>query len=85
LKLFENAVDEADEISIIEVAEIIADVFQLEHGIILDENKAIGQFRKTVSNAKLRHYLPNFQFTPLSDALKTTIDWFIQNYESLRK
>ncbi len=77
--------DEADEISIIEVAQMIADVFQLEHGIILDENKAIGQFRKTVSNQKLRQYLPSFQFTPLLEALKKTIDWFIQNYDISRK
>lgn len=29
-----------------------------------DTTKADGQFKKTASNAKLRRYLPGFQFTP---------------------
>lgn len=29
-----------------------------------DTSKADGQFKKTASNAKLRRYLPGFQFTP---------------------
>lgn len=78
-------VDESDEIPIIEVAEMIAAAFQLEQGIVLDETKAIGQFRKTASNRKLRKYLPDFQFTPLREALQTTVDWFIQNYNTVRK
>lgn len=77
--------DEKDEVPIIDVAHMIADAFQLENGIVLDETKAIGQFRKTASNRKLRRYLPNFKFTPLSAALKTTVDWFIENYETIRK
>lgn len=64
--------DESDEVSIIEVAQMIADAFQLEHGIVIDETKAIGQFRKTASNRKLRQYLPDFKFTPRREALKTT-------------
>lgn len=77
--------DEKDEVPIIDVAHMISNHFQLEHGIVLDETKAIGQFRKTASNRKLRQYLPHFEFTPLSAALKTTVDWFIQNYETIRK
>ena len=83
--IFLSIVDETDEIPIIEVAQMIADAFQLEHGIVLDETKAIGQFRKTASNRKLRQYLPDFQFTPLREALKTTVDWLIENYENARK
>ncbi len=83
--IFLSIVDETDEIPIIEVAQMIADAFQLEHGIVLDETKAIGQFRKTASNRKLRQYLPDFQFTPLREALKTTVDWLIENYETARK
>lgn len=74
--------DESDEVPIIEVAEMIAEAFHLEQGIVLDETKAIGQFRKTASNRKLRKYLPDFKFTPLREALQMTVDWFIQNYDT---
>ena len=69
--------DESDEVPIIEVAQMITDAFQLVHGIVIDETKAIGQFRKTASNRKLRQYLPDFKFTH--------VDWFVQNYEASRK
>lgn len=32
-----------------------------------DSTKADGQFKKTASNAKLRKYLPDFQFTPFEE------------------
>lgn len=78
-------VDETDEVSIMDVAQMIVDAFQLEHGIVLDETKAIGQFRKTASNRKLRKYLPDFKFTPLREAINMTVEWFIQNYDTARK
>ena len=37
-----------------------------------DTTKADGQYKKTASNAKLRKYLPDFQFTPFQEgAFKT--------------
>lgn len=77
--------DESDEVTIAEVAQMVADAFELEHGIVLDETKSDGQMKKTASNQKLRKYLPDYKFTPLKSALKTTVDWFIQNYETARK
>jgi GDP-L-fucose synthase len=32
-----------------------------------------------------RRYLPEFQFTPLDQALQETVDWYIANYNSARK
>lgn len=77
--------DEASEVSIAEVAQMVADAFKLEHGIQLDTTKADGQFKKTASNEKLRRYLPDFQFTPLKEAIETTVQWFNDNYEIARK
>ena len=77
-------VDEEDEVSILEVSQLIADAFQLEHGLILDETKADGQFKKTATNKKLRTYLPDFQFTPLKEAIEESVKWFIENYETAR-
>jgi len=78
------SVDEEDEVSILEVSQLIADAFQLEHGLILDETKADGQFKKTATNKKLRTYLPDFQFTPLKEAIEESVKWFIENYETAR-
>ncbi|KAG8134036.1 putative GDP-L-fucose synthase protein [Naja naja] len=44
-----------------------------------------GQFKKTASNAKLRKYLPDFQFTPFDQAVKEMCDWFSANYDRARK
>ncbi|XP_046439319.1 GDP-L-fucose synthase-like [Daphnia pulex] len=79
------SVDESSEVSIGEVAKMIADAFQLEHGIVLDETKSDGQFKKTASNKKLRGYLPDFQFMPLKDAIDRTVQWFNLNYNTARK
>ncbi|KFZ58873.1 GDP-L-fucose synthase, partial [Podiceps cristatus] len=50
-----------------------------------DTSKADGQFKKTASNAKLRRYLPGFQFTPFREAVKETCAWFSSNYAHARK
>lgn len=64
---------------------MVADAFQLEHGIVFDSAKADGQFKKTASNKKLRQYLPDFQFTPFKEAIQQSVNWFVDNYESARK
>lgn len=72
-------VDESDEVTIAQVAQMIADAFNLEQGIVLDTTKSDGQMKKTASNGKLRRYLPDFKFTLLKDAIHTTVDWFLKN------
>uniref|UniRef100_A0A674C3F3 GDP-L-fucose synthase n=1 Tax=Salmo trutta TaxID=8032 RepID=A0A674C3F3_SALTR len=49
-----------------------------------DTSKSDGQMKKTASNAKLRRYLPDFTFTPLSEGIKKTCDWFVNNYDIAR-
>lgn len=71
--------------SISDVAQMVADAFQLEHGIVLDTTKADGQYKKTASNNKLRRYLPDFQFTPLKEAIQHSVEWFNENYDIARK
>ena len=46
---------------------------------------ADGQHKKTASNAKLRQYLPGFKFTPFNEAIKESVQWFVDNYENARK
>jgi len=80
------SVGEEDEVSIKEVALMIAEAssFPLER-IKFDTTKADGQFKKTASNKKLKSYLKDFKFTPIQQALKETVDWFDANYDTARK
>ncbi|MCL4136300.1 UNVERIFIED_CONTAM: hypothetical protein GTU68_047867 [Idotea baltica] len=77
-------VDEKDEISIRDVAEMIVKAFKFEGEVIFDTAKADGQYKKTASNAKLRKYLPDFQFTPIEQSIQESVDWFKENYNSAR-
>merc|ERR1711892_667221 len=58
------ATDEADEVSIKDVAMMILEAFDFKGEVKFLTDKADGQLKRTASNAKLRRYLPQFQFTP---------------------
>lgn len=77
-------VDEAQEISIAQVAETLVRAFGFKGKVVYDTSAADGQYKKTASNAKLRKYLPDFQFTPFERAIKETVDWYVKNYDSAR-
>jgi len=64
---------------------MIADAYELEHGLVFDCSKADGPMKRTASHKKLRQYLPDFKFTPLREAINTTVQWFIENYDTVRK
>lgn len=75
----------SDEVSIKDVVDIIVELLNFKGKVILDSDKPEGQFRKPSDNSKIKHYLPNFEFTPLYDGLKETIEWFESNYSNIRK
>jgi GDP-L-fucose synthase len=79
------SVDEAAEVTIAQLAESIAKAFEFKGKIVFDASKADGQFKKTASNAKLRTLLPDFKFTEFDEAIKESVKWFVDNYESARK
>jgi GDP-L-fucose synthase len=78
------SVSENDEVTIGEVSQMVSDLMDIEKDLEYVD-AADGQHKKTVTNAKLRGILPNFKFTPLSEGLKQTVDWFNANYETCRK
>jgi len=52
-----------------------------DNDIIFDTEKPIGKHRKpAISNSP-----DDFKFTKLEDGIKETIDWFIENYNIIRK
>ena len=62
----------SEEISIIDLVDLLVKEFNFKGKVIFD-------------NSKLKSYLPNFEFTPIEQGLKETINWFIENYEKTRK
>ena len=74
-----------DEISIKEIAEIIANKFQYLHRLEYDNTKSDGQFKKTADNSKLMNLLKTYTFIPIKDGLENTVEWFIENYDTSRK
>lgn len=79
------SVDEAAEVSIRDVALMIADACDFKGDIVFDEKKPDGQYKKTASNRKLRSYLPDFTFTPIQEGIQKSVQWFIENYSVARK
>uniref|UniRef100_A0AAZ3R2Z8 GDP-L-fucose synthase n=1 Tax=Oncorhynchus tshawytscha TaxID=74940 RepID=A0AAZ3R2Z8_ONCTS len=78
------SVGEEEELPIKDAIEMIADALDFKGQIVFDTSKSDGQMKKTASNAKLRRYLPDFTFTPLSEGIKKTCDWFVNNYDIAR-
>jgi len=57
----------------------------LKGEVHFDSTKADGQLKKTASNHKLRQHLPDFKFTPFTEAIHHSVKWFIENYDASRK
>lgn len=69
------------EVSVMDVARIISEKFGFnENDLIFDETKPKGQFRKPAASD-----IKDFKFKPIRDGINETIDWFIKNYENIRK
>lgn len=69
-----------EEKSILEIAKIICEEIGVGD-IVFDLSKPVGQLRRpAISNAPEK-----FKFTSLEHGIKTTVNWFIQNYKTLRK
>jgi len=77
-------VDEKDEITIRQLAEMIAKSFGFQGVLEFDTSAADGQIKKTASNDKLRTFLPDFKFTHLETAIAETVEWFRKNTKQAR-
>lgn len=75
----------SEEISIKDVVYMIVELIDFKGRVIFNTSKPDGQFRKPSDNSKIKKYLPDFKFTPIYEGLKETIDWFVENYNIIRK
>lgn len=73
------------EISIKDLANLVAKIMGFKKNIIWDKTKPSGQYRKPSDNSKLKSIIGDFKFTKIEDGLEDTIDFFIKNYNKIRK
>jgi GDP-L-fucose synthase len=80
------SVSETNEVTIEYVARLIARAFNYEQHMVFDHSFADGQFKKTADNCKLMNRLDgSFEFTPIEKGIKSSVEWFINNYDEARK
>jgi len=75
----------SEEIKIKDLVDLIVSLFNFKGKVIFDKTKPNGQYRKPSDNNIIRELVPDFKFTPIEEGLKNTIEWFIDNYENIRK
>jgi len=76
------SVDPSAEVSIKSVVEAIVEAMDFKGEVKWDPSKADGQYKKTASNKKLRSYLPEYKFISLKEGIKSTVDWFLENFDT---
>jgi len=75
-----------EEVCIQDVVFMIADKLSFEGDISFDfEPSNDGQYQKTVSSGRLKLFYKDMTFTGLDKGLDNTIEWFLYNYENIRK
>jgi GDP-L-fucose synthase len=79
------SVDEKDEVSIADVASMVAKAIDFKGKLTYNTKMSDGQYKKTASNAKLRKYLPGFKFTPIDEGIRKSVEWFVANFDKARK
>lgn len=78
-------VSDSTSIAIKDLVYLIADVFKFKNNIIFDTSKPEGILKKPTDNTEFKKAFPNFKFTPLQEGLEKTINFFQENYNTLRK
>lgn len=73
------------EYSIEEIITTICDIMKFQNNIVYDKSKPEGQFRKPSDNSYLKSIIGDYKFTTLKDGLEETIEYFIENYNKIRK
>ena len=79
------SVSKEDEVSITDIVLEIAKAFDYEERIVFDTSYSDGQYKKTADNRKLKNLIGDYKFTEISEGIKKSVKWFIENYDSCRK
>jgi GDP-L-fucose synthase len=79
------SVGEEDEISIRDIATLIAKNYEYEDMMEFDDSFSDGQYKKTADNSKLINLYPDFHFTTVETGIKNSVQWFKDNIDKCRK
>ena len=79
------SVPEHDEVSISDVAKIIAKHMGYKDLIIYDEGYSDGQYKKTADNRRLLDLYSSYNFKNIDEGIQKTVEWFVANYANSRK
>ena len=69
--------------SIRTLAETIAKAMDFRGNMVFEKDKPEGESVRVLNNAKFKSLFPDFKFTPLEDALRSTVRWFQDNYSRM--
>jgi len=73
------------EVTIEQVATLIAEQFDYVDQMIFDDTYSDGQYKKTANNAKFKELLPEFKFMNIEQGIENTVEYFKENYDNCRK
>ena len=74
-----------DEISIKDVATMIAQEYNYTDNMVFNSMYSDGQYKKTASCAKMRSLFPDFKFTPIHIGIQRAVEFFIFENANCRK
>lgn len=74
-----------DEISINSLTNKLIDIINIDKHNIKKIDKDEGCLKKTSTNSYFTSLFPDFKYTNIDKGLKYTYDWFVNNYDNLRK
>jgi GDP-L-fucose synthase len=68
-----------------EIVHHIVKIFKFEGKVFFDKSKPEGIMKKNSNNSIFRKYFEDFKFTDLDTGLSNSIEYFVKNYDTLRK
>jgi GDP-L-fucose synthase len=78
-------VSTSQQTSIKEVVELIVKHMNFEGEIVFDDAQPEGQQRKPSDITPLLNLFSNYEYVSIDSGLQTTIEWFMNNYNTVRK
>jgi GDP-L-fucose synthase len=72
------------ETSISSLVHTVVEAMGFEGEVIFDITKPDGQFRKPSDTTALKALVSDFEFTPVSKGIESTVAWFLENYPNIR-
>jgi len=75
----------SDEISIQHLVDLLVKEFKFTGKVKFDRSKPDGQYRKPSDNSLIKSLVPTFEFTPIEEGIKETVQWFKENYDTARR